>query len=70
MAPRDLKNLWGQVRRRLNRAADLLPYPLRRGPEGGTIEAYREWLEHNELELALDELEMLGDVNEVPDTYW
>ena len=66
----ELEILWTDVRRHLDSAARLLPSPARTGDEGGTIEAYRDWLEHNELELAFDELEMVGEANEVPDDYW
>jgi hypothetical protein len=38
--------------------------------EGGTLESCAEWLQHNELELAFDELEMIGTANKVPDDYW
>jgi len=62
--------LWAQVREQLSVAARSLPSPLRTGEDGGTLEAFRGWLDHNELELALDELEMIGDANNVPDEYW
>jgi len=58
------------VREQLNAAARSLPTPVRSGEDGGTIEAFHGWLDHNELELALDELEMLGNANEVPDDFW
>jgi hypothetical protein len=48
----------------------MLPEVPRRGDEGGCLESYREFLDHNELELALDELQLLGDANDVPPAYW
>ena len=35
-----------------------------------TVENYKEYLEHNELGLALDELEGLGEFNKVTKDYW
>ena len=66
----DLHALWQKVGDCFSAATALLPTDVRRGDEGGGIEAYREYLDHNELELALDELEMLGTMNDVPDDYW
>ena len=40
------------------------------GEEGGSVKRYREWLDHNELELALDELEALAEVNAVQRAFW
>ncbi len=40
------------------------------GEEGGSVKRYWEWLNHNELELALDELEMLAEVNAVQHAFW
>ncbi|HKV12229.1 MAG TPA: hypothetical protein VJ725_29055, partial [Thermoanaerobaculia bacterium] len=65
-----LHRLWAEVRQRLEAAARLLPNPVRSGDDGGTLAAFYDWLEHNELELAFDELEMLGEANDVPDDYW
>lgn len=70
MTRADLEALWAQVSQELEGAARLLPSPAQKGDDGGTIEAFHDWLEHNELELALDELELLGEANEVPDDFW
>lgn len=31
---------------------------------------YREWIEHNELELALEELQGFGEIHQVPRQFW
>ncbi len=65
-----LEVLWGRIRKRLDCAARLLPDPVQVSEDGGTLESYAKWLQHNELELAFDELEMIGTANKVPDDYW
>ncbi len=71
MKPREqLLALWKDVTARLEGARALLPAAAVAGPEGASIGSYREFMEHNELELALDELELLGDANPVPDDFW
>lgn len=37
---------------------------------GASAGGFRDWLDHNELELALDELEMLADANAVGPRFW
>ena len=54
----------------LSRAASLLPESPSLGVDGGTLSRFQGWLEHNELELALDELIDLGESNPVPQGYW
>ena len=66
----ELEIIWSKVEGHLESAARLLPDPVRTGDEGGTIEGYRDFLAHNELELAFDELEALGDANQVTAAYW
>lgn len=61
---------WDRTRAYLGRAALLLPPSPFKSAEGGRIDRYREWLDHNELELALDELEGLGANNPVPREFW
>ncbi len=70
MTRAELEILWAKIRQHLDAAARLLAQPVQPGDEGGTAEAYQGWLENNELELALDELEMVGQANNVPDEYW
>jgi hypothetical protein len=68
MADRALRELWKAVRQDFDRAIQLLPSPVIE--EDGSVARLIEWLDHNELGLALDELEALGDVNQVPPDYW
>lgn len=70
MNQEELVALWNQIRERLTDAARLLPATCKSNDEGGSLGAYVEWLEQNELELAFDELEALGNVNDVCHEYW
>jgi hypothetical protein len=54
----------------LEAALAQLPAALVHGDEGGSIEQCRDWIKHNELALALDELEMLGEANPTPEAFW
>ncbi len=65
----DFRNSWAQTRRHLRNAADLLPSPTKEN-EDGSVERFEDWMAHNELELALDELEGLGEVNSCPPRFW
>ena len=40
------------------------------GPEGGTLEGFEDYLDHHELELALDELEGLASANPATTRFW
>ena len=66
----ELEVLWSAVGRLLESALRLLPESPRRGDDGGSLEECRVYLDHNEMELALDELRMLGDANDAPAAYW
>ena len=71
MTPRDeLQASWARTCTHLNAAFQVLPESPKDGLCGGSVAAYHDWLSHNELELALDELEMLADANVVPRKYW
>jgi hypothetical protein len=65
---------WLVARDSLEAARALLPKrPTTRGPSAevlGSLEQYREYLEHSELELALEELESLGELNAMPASFW
>lgn len=61
---------WKITTAHLNSAFGYLPTQLNLGEEGGIIERYHEWIGENELELALDELEMIGEDNEVELLFW
>ena len=68
MADAALRRLWSAVREDFDRARALLPdNPVE---SEGRVARLVEWLDHNELELALDELEALGETNAVPPAYW
>ena len=68
MADDALKQLWVAVRRDFDQARALLPSRL--SEVEGSVDRLVEWLDHNELELALDELESLGKDNFAPHAYW
>lgn len=48
----------------------MLPLPITEEPSIGSIERFEEYLSHNELELAMDELEGLGELNSDPLDFW
>jgi hypothetical protein len=68
MADAALRRLWAAVCRDFDRARALLPSPLAEAE--GSVARLAEWLDHNELELALDELEALGEDISSPPAYW
>lgn len=51
---------WATTRAHLQAARELLVPPVAPCEDGWTIDRYEEWLEHNELELAFEELEGIG----------
>jgi hypothetical protein len=67
---------WRSARSCLEHAQQQLPSPVRENSgeipeyELATLAAYREFLDYNELELALDQLEGLGELNECPSSSW
>lgn len=68
MADAALRKLWADVRQDFDRARAMFPaQPVERE---GHLTQLGEWLDHNELELALDELESLGEDNAAPTAYW
>jgi hypothetical protein len=66
----ELESSWTRTRQNLESAFAQLPASPKVGEDGGTVTLYREYLEQNELELALDELEMLAEANSVPTAFW
>jgi len=70
MERRQREQSWAVTRGHLDNARHLLPERLRDSDEGWSLERYEEWLAHNELELALEELEGLGDENDAPTAFW
>ena len=67
MAGPSLRKLWSQIEADLRRAAGLLPSSA--AADRAVIE-YREYLDHNELELACDMLETYAEDHLVPDDFW
>ncbi|WP_170156899.1 hypothetical protein [Roseimicrobium gellanilyticum] len=65
-----LATSWKRISTHLEEARRHLPAQPLSGEEGGRIESYTEFLDHNELELALDELEMLASANTVTESFW
>lgn len=65
-----LQDSWNLTSKYLETASAYLPAVLMPGEDGGTLARYRDWLDHNELELALDELIDLGHANPVPISFW
>lgn len=70
MRRQELDASWARTRRHLERAFAHLPESPVGGEQGGAVERYRSWLDHNELELALDELEFLGEANGMAGDFW
>jgi hypothetical protein len=70
MARADLEQSWAITMKHLEAASVLLPENAVAGPDGGRLAEYRHYLEHNEFELALDELADVGLANSPPVGFW
>ncbi len=70
MINQSLQKLWLKIEKHLNNAFNLLPPNPIDNQEGGRVQNFHEFLNANELELALDELEGLSEVNKVPNEFW
>jgi hypothetical protein len=71
MADRTLLESWRITQFYLEEAiAFLLGAAVLECGENGSLKRCRDYLEHNELGLAFEELEGLGKVNDVPREYW
>lgn len=76
MTQHELWKRWQVTKSYLRFAAQLLPDSLIKNDGGdsaqeiGSLHVYNEYLEHNELGLALDQLEEVGELNTVPPAYW
>ncbi len=66
----ELQNSWSITKEYLKNALELLPKNSIPGEEGQSIKQYQEYLVHNELELALDELAALGEANDCSSNFW
>ena len=66
----NLRESWDDTRRHLERARHLLPPSTKPDSDGGSLTEFEEFLSHNELGLAFDELEMIGRGNHCPAEFW
>jgi hypothetical protein len=66
----ELERSWAATARHLSAARDQLPDVPAPGADGATVSGFEECLQHNEMELALDELEDLGLTDAPPAEFW
>lgn len=66
----DLESSWAGTREHLAKAQAALRAALPVSEDTAAFATYADWLEHNELELALDELEILADEAPVSGSFW
>ena len=65
-----LRASWKRTETHLNDARREFPEDPVPGEEGGTASGFQEFLDHNELELALDELEGMATTNPTTSHFW
>lgn len=76
MADPKLIKPWKVTRWHLEQARQQLPLPVRENAgelpdhDFATLASYEEYLNYNELELALDQLEALGELNDCRGGFW
>ena len=70
MVDEKLLENWRITERYLKQAIALLPTDAVLECEDGSLEGCRNWIRHNELGLAFEDLDALGKVNAVPRQYW
>jgi hypothetical protein len=76
MADLKLIKLWKVIRWHLEQARLMLPTRARENfgelvdHDLASLSEFQDNLDHNELELALDQLEGLGDLNDCPGGFW
>jgi len=70
MIDQKLLESWRNTKSHFEKAIRHLPNDAILECEDGSLDKYRDWLQHNELGLAFEELEALGHVNDVPREYW
>jgi hypothetical protein len=66
----DLHQHWAETERQLRAARAELSIAPHQEPSLGTDDRYQEYLDANELQLALEELEGLGQQNEASPAFW
>lgn len=70
MDRKELERMWAATAKHLSAARAQLPEVPAPGVDGATISGFDECLRHNEMELALDELEDLGLTNAPSAAFW
>ena len=70
MNRKELERSWKITRSHLATARSFIPEAISTSDEGYSLARYDDWLSHNELELAFDELEGLGGENELGHQFW
>jgi hypothetical protein len=70
MDRKDLERSWATTAKHLKAARAQLPEVPIPGLDGATVSGFDECLRHNEMELALDELEDLGLTNAPLPDFW
>ena len=67
-----LKESWKITEQHLEAARALLPSPLIECPEAewGSLKQFEEYLAANELEMAMDQLEGMGEANDCTAEFW
>ena len=70
-----LEEIWEKVRAHLKKASAMLEIPAIQGEEGDpenevSLEQFHSYFQEYELELALDELEDLGELVNAPVDFW
>jgi hypothetical protein len=67
---RELQERWARTTRHLQSALSCVTQVSPHGACGERIRWVREWLDHNELGLALGELEALGESLHLEEAFW
>lgn len=70
MVSRELQNSWRITQQYLEQAIAHFPDDAPSECEDGSLAGCRDYMQHNELGLAFDELNALGQANSVPQAYW
>jgi hypothetical protein len=66
----DLRRHWADTERQLREARAALSVVRAQDPSLGTDPQFQEFLDANELQLALEELEGLGGQTDAPPAFW
>jgi len=66
----DLNKSWAITRYHLEQARSLLTSPSFQADQVESLAFYREFIDHNELECALDQLEMIGESCSCSPDFW